>query len=153
MESVFHGELSQKPIASIIGEIAARRLGGLLCLHRDDSAKTIYFETGAPVSAASDVPDEQLEHRLIEGGLVSAELIEEARRTSVTSEELGSDLIKAGVLTQSAMEELVRKLAEDIILSVFEWGQGGYIFYEDSEPGLGPKLDWTAVECVLAGAR
>jgi DNA-binding IclR family transcriptional regulator/tetratricopeptide (TPR) repeat protein len=153
MESCLHGEVGEKPMAALIGEIAERRLSGLLCLQRDESAKTIHFEAGTPVFAASDVTSEQLEYRLVQGGLVEEELIEEARGSSLTTEELGWNLVKIGALSQEVMDESIRELAADIILSVFEWNEGDYIFYEDSDPCLTTKLDWTPDECLLAAAR
>ena len=140
-------------MAKLIGEIADRRLSGLLCLHRDETAKTIYFESGAPVFAASDVTNEQLEYRLAQDGLVDTDAIEGARGNSLTTEELGSNLVEAGALSQEAMERSIRDLAADIILSVFEWQQGDYIFYEDSDPGVSTKLDWTPAECILAASQ
>lgn len=153
MESSFQGELRDKPVAIVVSEIVDRRLSGLLCLHREEAAKTIYFEGGAPVFSASDLPGEQLEARLLKDGLVSGEVIEEARQTSLTSQELGSNLVKVGALTQKAMEQSVRGLAAEIIESVFGWPEGGYLFYEYSELGQSIKLDWAPAEFVLAAAR
>ena len=65
------------------------RLSGLLRLRHEETAKTIYFEEGAPVFAASDLPEEQLEYRLPLDEIASTELIDEARRRSLTPHELG----------------------------------------------------------------
>jgi tetratricopeptide (TPR) repeat protein len=153
MKWSFHGTLTEQPVAKLIGEIANLHLTGLLRLLRDDSAKAIYFESGAPVFAASDNPSEQLEHKLLLSGLVPAELIDEARRRSLTPQALGWNLVDVGALSQSAMEQSVRELATEIILSVFEWEQGDYTFYEDSQLDLEVKLDWRPAEFILVGAR
>src|SRR5262245_33366577 len=150
MESSFQGQLSEMPMANLIAGIGDLRLSGLLRLRNDEIAKTIYFEGGAPVFAASDLPEEQLECRLPLAEIASSELIDEARRRSLTPHELGWNLVEVGALSQETLEDNIRGLATDIILSVFEWTSGEYTFYEDSELGLYTKLDWTPQECVQA---
>jgi tetratricopeptide (TPR) repeat protein len=153
MEPSFHGQLSDKPVAIVIGEIADQKLAGLLRLRRDGSEKAIFFEAGAPAFASSNAPDEQLEHRLLHGGLVAAELIEEAKRRNLTPHELGWNLVELEALSQHALEQAIRQLAADIVLSVFEWEHGDYVFYENLDHGLGPRIEWTPGEAVLAAAR
>ena len=153
MESFFNGQLSQTPAATLLREIAERRLSGLLRVLRDDVVKAIFFEAGAPVFAASNLPHEQLEYTLHSGWLVSAESIEEARKRSLTAQGLGWTLVEIGAISQQAMEQAIRDLATEIILSVFEWEDADYTFYEDTKLDLSPKLEWPAAECILAGAR
>ena len=121
MESSFNGQLVEKPAARLLREIAERRLSGLLRVLQDDAVKAIFFEAGAPVFAASNLPHEQLEYTLHSGWLVSAESIEEARKHSLTPHGLGSTLVEIGAISQEAMEQAIRELATEIILSVFEW--------------------------------
>src|SRR5215471_4035103 len=140
MEPSFHGLASDKPVANLIGEIADQRLSGLLRLRRDACEKAIFFEAGAPVFASSNALDEQLEHRLLQGGLVAVELVEEARRRNLTPQELGWNLVEVEALSQHAMEQAIRQLAADIVLSVFEWDLGEYVFYANLDHGVGTRL-------------
>ena len=142
MESSFHGQLTDKPTSSVIREIAEGHLSGLLRLCQDETVKAIFFEEGAPIFAASNIPAEQLENKLLASGAVDADLIEEARRRSLTPEGLGWTLVEVGAISQLSMDWSIHELATEIILSVFEWEHGTYTFYEDSGLDLGTKLDW-----------
>lgn len=153
MQATFCGELSETPVANLFGSIAHRRLSGMLRLRRDDSSKVIYFEAGTPVFAASDDPNEQLEHKLLEQSLVSLDAVEEARSRSLTAQAIGWNLIEIGALTQPAMERCIRELSGEIVVSVFKWNEGECAFYEESELGLGPKLEWAPAQCVLSAVR
>ncbi|HXG68709.1 MAG TPA: DnaJ domain-containing protein [Blastocatellia bacterium] len=147
------GQLGEKLIADVIREIAEKKASGLLRVSRGKSIKAIFFESGAPVFAISNVSAEQLEYRLLKGGLATSEQIERAKRGDSKANRLGPALVEMGVLSDDLMRQTVRGLVMEIILSLFEWNQGDYALDERIRVAHEVTLDTSATDVILEGAR
>lgn len=64
MEPARRGYLGEKLLSDLIREIARHKMSGLLRLLQDKSIKAIFFESGAPVFAISNLASEQIECKL-----------------------------------------------------------------------------------------
>ena len=78
MEPAMRGYLGEKLLADLIREIARHRMSGLLRLSQDKTIKAIFFESGTPVFAISNLANEQIEYKLVKDkvqpqGVFSAE--------------------------------------------------------------------------------
>ena len=147
------GYLGEKLLADLIREIARHRMSGLLRLSQDKTIKAIFFESGTPVFAISNLANEQIEYKLVKERLVTPGLIEAARQRNDNPQRLGQTLVEIGALAESSFRRAARELAVQITKSLFEWRQGEYIF-DTSASGAHPvKLGWTAADCILEGAR
>ena len=60
------GQLGEKLVPDLIREIAHKNSSGLLRLSRGKAIKAIFFESGAPTFAISNLTNEQLDHKLVE---------------------------------------------------------------------------------------
>jgi curved DNA-binding protein CbpA len=147
------GYLGEKLLADLIREIACHRMSGSLRLSQDKTIKAIFFESGAPVFAISNLASEQIEYKLVKERLVASGLVEAARQRNDQLQRLGQTLVEIGALAEHAMRQAARELAVQIIKSLFEWLQGEYVFEEDVSAAHAVKLNWTAADCILEGAR
>ena len=147
------GQLGEKLIADVIREIAEKKASGLLRVSRGKSIKAIFFESGAPVFAISNASAEQLEYKLLKGGLATPEQIERAKRGDGKANRLGPALVEMGVLGDDLMRQTVRGLVMEIILSLFEWNQGDYALDERIRVTHEVTLDTSATDVILEGAR
>ncbi|HJQ68168.1 MAG TPA: DUF4388 domain-containing protein [Blastocatellia bacterium] len=147
------GQLGEKLVADLIREISANNSSGLLRLSRGKSIKAIFFESGAPVFAISNLTTEQLDNRLIKDGLASYEQIEQAKQKAGKATRPGRALIEMGVLTEEALGEIVRDQVKGIIFSLFEWNQGDYLFDERIRATHDVTLDIPAADIILDGTR
>lgn len=147
------GQLGELLIADLIRDIAHKKASGLLRLTRGKSIKAIFFEAGEPVFAISNLATEQLENKLINTGLATAEQIEQARQQSAKHPRLGAALVEMRVLSEDVLRELVREQVMSIIRSLFEWNQGDYAFDERIRASHEVTLDLTAADIILEGAR
>jgi curved DNA-binding protein CbpA len=147
------GQLSEKLVPDLIREIAKKNSSGLLRLSRGKAIKAIFFESGAPTFAISNLTNEQLDHRLMKGGLATSEQIERAKAQAGKTQRLGPVLVEMGVLEDGQMRQLVRDQALDIIRSVFEWTQGDYAFDERIRAAHEVTLGLGAADVLLDGAR
>jgi curved DNA-binding protein CbpA len=147
------GQLGEKLVADLVREIAEKNLSGLLRLSRGKTIKAIFFESGAPKYAISNIGDEQLEYKLIKEELAAPDQIEEAKQRAGKPHRVAAVLVEMGVLADDAMRKLVRQQVMDIVLSLFEWTQGDYAFDERIRAAHDAPLDITASDILLEGAR
>jgi curved DNA-binding protein CbpA len=147
------GQLGEKLVADLIREISANNSSGLLRLSRGKSIKAIFFETGAPVFAISNLTNEQLEHKLIKDGLVTYEQIEQAKQRAGKASRPGRALVDMGVIAEGDLRDIVREQVKGIILSLFEWNQGDYLFDERIRATHDVTLDVSAADIILEGTR
>ena len=147
------GQLGEKLVADLVREIAEKTLSGLLRLSRGKTIKAIFFESGAPKYAISNLSNEQLDHKLTTEGLATLEQIEEAKQRAEKPHRMASALVEMGVLTDEAMRKLVRQQVIDIVLSLFEWNQGDYAFDERIRAAHDTTLEITASDILLEGGR
>lgn len=151
MDSRLHGSLGESLFPDLIREIARRGASGTLRLSQDDAARSIYFDSGSPVSLASELADEQLENLLLKEGRTTADLIQAARRAQPRL-PLSRALIDEGVLSEEAVRLTTDGLVRQIVLSIFEWEEGEYDFDEGAEPAKAGVLELTPAD-LIRGAR
>ncbi|MFY9611717.1 MAG: DnaJ domain-containing protein [Blastocatellia bacterium] len=147
------GQLGQKFVADLIREIAHKNASGLLRLSRAKAIKALFFDSGVPVYAISNLSHEQLENRLVEAGLTTQEQIDRARRQADQPYRVPSTLVEMGVLADSQMRTLVRDLVMDIIRSLFEWTEGDYVFDPKIRAAHDVTLEMTTADILLEGGR
>ncbi|MFY9611506.1 MAG: DUF4388 domain-containing protein [Blastocatellia bacterium] len=151
MDSRLHGSLGESLFPDLIREIARRGASGTLRLSRDNTARSIYFDSGSPVSLTSELADEQLENLLLKEGRTTADLIQAARRAQPRL-PLSRVLIDQGVLSEESVRLTTDGLVKQIVLSIFECEEGEYDFDEDAEPAMAGVLEFTPAD-LIRGAR
>ena len=122
-------------------------------MSRGKAIKAIFFESGAPTFAISNLTNEQLDDKLLKEGLVNPEQIERAKERAGKTQRLGPVLVEMGVLEDHQMRKLVSDQVMSIILSVFEWTQGDYNFDERIRAAHEVTLSLGAADVLLQGAR
>jgi tetratricopeptide (TPR) repeat protein len=145
-------QVNKRLIADVIREIAEKRLSGKLSFSRENSVRAILFDAGEPVSVSSNLPAEQIEHKLIKDGRAAPGLIETAKRRDNDSELLGRALVEIGVVSEEVMLEYQREVAEQIIRALFEWEEFEFVF-EPFERAYGFGLNISSADCILMGTR
>jgi tetratricopeptide (TPR) repeat protein len=151
MDSRLHGSLGESLFPDLIREIARRGASGMLRLSRDNAARSIYFDSGSPVSLTSELADEQLENLLLKEGRTTADLIQAARRAQPRL-PLSRALIDEGVMSEEAVRLTTDGLVRQIVLSIFESGEGDYDFEEGADRAKTGVLEFTPAD-LIRGAR
>ncbi|MEK6411067.1 MAG: DnaJ domain-containing protein [Acidobacteriota bacterium] len=147
------GQLGEKLVPDLIREIAQKNASGLLRLSRGKAIKAVFFESGAPTFAISNLTNEQLDFKLMKEELATAEQVERAKELAGKAHRLGPALVEMGVLEDGQMRKLVSEQVMEIIMSVFEWTQGDYSFDERIRAAHEVTLGLTAADVLLQGAR
>lgn len=147
------GQLGEKLLPDLIREIAHKNTSGLLRLSRGKAIKAIFFESGTPTFAISNLTNEQLDNKLIKEGLVTFDQIERAKERDGKAHRLGSALVEMGLLEEAQMRNLVSEQVMGIVLSLFEWTEGDYSFDSRIRTAHEVTLGLNAADVLLEGAR
>ena len=147
------GQLGEKLLPDLIREIAHKNASGLLRLSRGKAIKAIFFESGTPTFAISNLTTEQLDNKLIKEGLVTFDQIDRVKERDGKAHRLGPALVGAGLLEEAQMRTLVSEQVMGIILSLFEWTEGDYSFDSRIRTAHEVTLGLNAADVLLEGAR
>lgn len=147
------GQLGEKLVTDLVREIAQKNLSGLLRLTRGKTIKAIFFESGAPKFAISNLSNEQLEHKLISNNLATLNQIEEAKQRADKPQRLATAMVEMRMMDEADMRKIVHDQLMEIILSLFEWTQGDYAFDTRIRASHDFTLEVSAADMILEGAR
>jgi Domain of unknown function (DUF4388) len=144
------GDLAKTGVPRLLVALYQAQATGALTVTRGPVKKIILMEKGGPVYAASNVGAERFGAICVRRRLLSAEELEEVRRTG-PGEKTGDLLEKAGRLTHHHRIELLRAQVRAIAWSTFEWREGRYEFQLARPPaGLLP-LGLSMADLLLEG--
>jgi tetratricopeptide (TPR) repeat protein len=125
-------DLSAVPIAEPLRRLAAGHRSGDLQVQSGRAVKTIFFDGGRAIFAASNLKKDRLGESLVAQGRISQEefrqaeaLLKEGRRKRV-----GDALVEAGILQKSDIGRMLSRQVNRIIASTFEFTEGVATFEE-----------------------
>lgn len=155
-DSTFRGRLKALSIADILVFLKGLNRPGRLELHRDDAEVVLDLRGEFVVRAASNRPADRLDAILLAAGRISPSQQEEARRIEAADPEagIGRALISCGSLSPRDLVEARKEQARRIVLALFEWSDGEYLFEERRSPsGWSTPVDLPLLELVADGIR
>jgi hypothetical protein len=136
--SATSGDLAEVDLPILMGRIFAEGSTGRLRTWREAIEKTVYFEAGLPVMAASsDVADRMLAMLVRERAVSPPQQEEVEKVVNATGRKVGAVLVDLGFLRSDELLPAVRRHYESIIMTLFGWTSGRW----QIEPGLsaGPE--------------
>ena len=128
LENNFKGELNEKPLVEILGEIYANQLSGELQVH-PRKAIGIYFYNGLPIYAKSSLANDNLFELMVSLGKLEREDVPKLEK--MEGEGLSPDqaLLKMGVVDSSQIYYLQILLIKEIIIRACAHKQGRFQFF------------------------
>jgi hypothetical protein len=128
------GRLEGISIPDLLWALCQQERTGILRVSRTGVEKSIFFEQGQIVFAASSDPDDRLGERLLRQGLITLDQLIEAVMQLRTGKRLGALLVEAGSLEPDQLVAGVLSQVEAIVLDLFSWEEGDYRFEEGPLP-------------------
>jgi tetratricopeptide (TPR) repeat protein len=125
-------DLSVTPIAEPLRQLAVERRSGDLQVQSGRAVKTIFFDGGRAIFAASNVKKDRLGESLVAQGRITAEEYRQAEAYLKGDRKLriGDALVGAGLLQKSEIGRMVARQVNRIILSMFAFTEGVATFEE-----------------------
>lgn len=125
------GSLASVPLAEVFRRIAAEELSGDLQVHMGTAIKTVYFDHGFVVFAASNLKRDRLGESMIGAGRISRHEFAVASMLMKSSKrKFGEALVQAGVMSEEELGREVAAQVNRIVLSLFKTKEGVYSFDE-----------------------
>jgi tetratricopeptide (TPR) repeat protein len=125
------GSLANVPLAEVFRRVAAEELSGDLQVHLGSAIKSVYFDHGFVVFAASNLKRDRLGESMIDAGRISRhEFALASMIMKGTKRKFGEALVQAGVLSEEDLGREVAMQVNRIVLSLFKSKEGIYSFDE-----------------------
>jgi tetratricopeptide (TPR) repeat protein len=125
------GSLAHVPLAEVLRRVAAEELSGDLQIHLGSAIKSIYFDHGFIVFAASNLKRDRLGESMIEAGRISRhEFALASMLMKGSKRKFGEALVQAGVMSEEELGREVAMQVNRIVLSLFKTKEGVYQFDE-----------------------
>ncbi len=123
------GDLVAQDLCTLMGRIYSDGLTGCLTLEQAGSQKSVFFEAGRAVLAASSVTSDRMIEMLVRQGKLSRAQYESAMQAALaTGRRMGALLIDLGIMKTDELLPAVRAHYEEIVISLFAWTQGHWSF-------------------------
>lgn len=122
------GQLSRHPLAELIREVIDSELSGALRLARETAKVAVYFASGQPIYAASNLRAHRLREILKRKNIKSPQL--ENCPASATDEELAQTLITSGDLKPEELQKVRTGQASDVLRTALLWTEGDWQFHQ-----------------------
>lgn len=148
------GTLSTLPLPELLRELQTAEAKGILSLTSDQVKKALFFKDGQVVFATSNVAGDRLGEVLLREGKITKEQNELSLRALSKGKRQGRVLVEMEALSPDDLWTGVQAQVQEIVLGVFEWGEGQFHFEESPLPErerITVDLDVTAL--VLEGLR
>jgi len=125
-------DLSRTPIAEVLRKLSAERRSGDLEVRSGKVVKTVYFDHGRIVFAASNMRKDRLGEALLALGRITDE--EFTRATALMSKDrrrrFGEALVQSGVMDKKEVGSAVSRQVKQIVISLFGLAEGAASFAE-----------------------
>jgi tetratricopeptide (TPR) repeat protein len=124
------GSLKSETLPAVFRNITASKKSGLLFLKNGQVQKAVYFQAGNIVAAESNVKEDSLGYRLLDMGSIDLETLRESMKQVAPGKTLRAVLLERNLFREEELQEVLRKLVYETIVSCFDWTEGEYSFEE-----------------------
>lgn len=129
------GRLRDTKLPTLLRFLQRSKKTGILNVHRNDLDKSIYIKNGDIVFAISKYPDDRLGEALLKMARITLEQYETSvRLLKQTGKRQGTILVEQGFIAPKDLFMAVTHQVKEIILSLFTWIDGEYLFQEGDLP-------------------
>lgn len=137
------GNLTRGVLPGLLRELFVSHQTGLLHVTRGPERRSVRFQDGRIVGAQASDPDEQMGPVLVRLGFLAQADLDRAREvTAREPKRLGRALRDMGVWDDARKEEALALHAREVLLKLFSWTEGEYVF-EDLPSEAGAAADDT----------
>jgi hypothetical protein len=129
---VYLTDLARTPIAEVVRSLACERRSGDLHVRSGKLAKTVFFDYGRVVFAASNLRKDRLGESLVAlGRITDTDFLEaQAQMKRDRGRRFGEALVQSGVMDKNELGTSVARQVRRIIFSLFELPEGAASFDE-----------------------
>ena len=129
------GDVKDMTIPWLFQSLRAEKKTGTVIFSRETAIKKVYFQNGDVIFASSNLDDDRFGEFLLRSNkLTRAQFDASAELTKKTGKKLGAILVELGFISPQDLVTGVKEQVKQIILSLFTWRDGRYIFDDSPLP-------------------
>jgi tetratricopeptide (TPR) repeat protein len=121
-----NGQLGEHSLAELISEISAKGLSGALRVVRERVKAAIYFESGAPVYATSNLRLHRLTEYLRKSGVVRERIT--GIKATDSDLAIAAALVSQRAITDEALNLIFAEQVSDVVRMLLLWTNGEWTF-------------------------
>ncbi len=134
IQDSFRGALKALNLVDLLDFLRGLNRPGLLSVSGPAASVGLYVRAGRIVHALSSRASDRLTSRLVAEGWITPEQQDETLRRAAGGEKLGRALLETCGLKPRDLSEARVLQVRQIVLSLFEWRDGSFVFMEGEEP-------------------
>jgi hypothetical protein len=147
------GSLAERDFPELIHDLSEGRWTGLLTLTHVGVGRSVTFQKGRMVFAASTSADDRLGELLLRHGRISLRQFVDAGNVVAPGKRLGAILVEQGVITPKDLVRTVVEHTQEIIYGAFQWTEGQYRLQEGAPPAEAITLKISTPDIIMEGIR
>lgn len=129
------GDVKDMTIPWLFQSLRTEKKTGTVIFSRETAIKKVYFQNGDVIFAFSNLNDDRLGDFLLRSNkLTRAQFDASSELTEKTGKKLGAILVELGFISPQDLVAGVKEQVKGIILSLFTWRDGRYIFDDSPLP-------------------
>jgi curved DNA-binding protein CbpA len=129
------GDVKDMTIPWLFQSLRAEKKTGTVIFSREAAIKKVYFQNGDVIFAFSNLEGDRLGDFLLRSNkLTRAQFDASSELTVKTGKKLGAILVELGFVAPQDLVSGVKEQVKQIILSLFTWRDGRYIFDDSPLP-------------------
>ena len=132
-EEISKGNLGQRPLAEVIGQIYSSRLTGEMQLTAKKAEYKIYFFNGTPVFAQSSLASDNILELMVHLGQLERDDVPKLRGMIEEGMETDKAILQMGLADPTKLYYLKMLLAREIIIRACEHREGTYQFHAQND--------------------
>lgn len=148
------GRLEDAPLANILKSLCDRSESGMLTLEKNGISKSIFLNQGDVNFATSNLEADRLGVFLFQNGKLTLEDFERSSELMSPNRRHGEILVELQIISQQNLNWAVKEQVKEIIMSLFQWTHGTYIFISmDPLKSESITLKTKTLDLILDGTR
>jgi curved DNA-binding protein CbpA len=150
----FSGLLKHFPLSDILLDLQRSDKTGILEIRNGGTSKQIFLKNGTVVSAASNSREDRIEEVLLRDNKITGDqYYQVVRNEGGAANAQARLLVEMGYIKPQDLLAAVKRQAEEIILSLFQWADGLVTFFEGSLPADIVPLKLSAANLIFQGIK
>ena len=142
-------------LCDVVALVAQSSWKGELIIISEAGTRSMYFDQGNVIGAATNVADERLGEMLFQFGVVTREQLESIVSASAgTGKRIGEAAIELGFVTAEEMYPMMAKQVEAVFYAALRESEGAFYFFDRfDEKNIGRRHNLNAGGLLMEGAR
>lgn len=148
------GRLENTPVAALLKSLCDRSESGMLTLEKDGINKSVFLNGGNIIFATSNRETDRMGVFLFQHGKLTLEDFEKSSKLMTPNRRHGEILVELGLLSRQNLNWAVKEQVKEIIMSLFHWDCGTYLFISmDPLENESITLKTKTLDLILEGTR